>query len=108
MSKRLFEAGDFLVVVDGELEEETGLSERGLVMVAGLRPVPVDETDPYVTELMLLIARCCQEGHVDTEELFMVSAKHFMAVSKQRQEELNSILIKDAEDFSQQIDDTGV
>lgn len=95
MKDNLLRVGDFATITTDQFVDK-GVKRGHYVYVASLKPLPIEEADPYLQRVFVFVHLMTREGHVEPDKgLFLMDPRQLSKVGKQRHKKFTNILMTD-------------
>lgn len=80
------------VRLNTDAPEESGVENGQLLFVAGLKALPIDETDPYLQRIFAIVHFVDDDDHVDLEQIGIADPRELEPVDEEEAKLLNNQL----------------
>lgn len=97
-TNKLVKVGDFAHVITDRFADE-GVKRNHYVYVAGFKPLPIEEEDPYLQRIYVLVHKVTRSGHTLPDEgLYLMDPRDLSKLSDGRQKKFYQLLRDDFEE----------
>ena len=89
-TSKFIRTGDFCKLVSDKFEDND--VKRGhLLYVAGHKPLPISEEDPYTQRIKFFVHLVSKDGRIDTTKLYLMDANSMQKVGSRKKKQLLEI-----------------
>lgn len=87
-TSKFIRTGDFCKLVSDKFE---AVKRGHLLYVAGHKPLPISEEDPYTQRIKFFVHLVSHDGKIDTTKLYLMDANSMQKVSNSKKKQLLEI-----------------